>query len=253
MNFELIYLLPLAFVCEFVDSTLGMGYGTTLTPLLLIIGFDPVLVVPAVLISEFMASGLAALLHHKAKNVNFSRGSKDLKVALVLSIFAVLGAIASAYIAVNIPKEILKLVISSIVISMAIIIVITLKYKPKFSWSKIITLGTVASLNKGMSGGGYGPLVMGGQMLSGIGVKNAIGITSFSESVTCLVGAIFWFILSKGIDVNLVVWLSVGAILSVPLSAITVKIMPEKKIKIIAAIVILGLGLFSLGKVILSL
>ena len=40
--------MPLAFVCEFVDSTLGMGYGTSLTPILLLMGFEPLQVVPAV-------------------------------------------------------------------------------------------------------------------------------------------------------------------------------------------------------------
>lgn len=33
-------LIILAFFCELIDSSLGMGYGTTLTPLLMIIGFD---------------------------------------------------------------------------------------------------------------------------------------------------------------------------------------------------------------------
>ena len=42
-------LFVFAFGCEFIDSSLGMGYGTILTPSLLILGFDPLLVVPAVL------------------------------------------------------------------------------------------------------------------------------------------------------------------------------------------------------------
>ena len=40
----------LAFCCEFVDSSLGMGYGTILTPTLLIMGFEPLMVIPAVLL-----------------------------------------------------------------------------------------------------------------------------------------------------------------------------------------------------------
>jgi len=60
----------LAFVCEYVDSTLGMGYGTTLTPLLLIMGYNPLQVVPVVLISELISGLLAGMLHHKEGNVN---------------------------------------------------------------------------------------------------------------------------------------------------------------------------------------
>ena len=48
------YRLPLlllgCFVCELVDSSLGMGYGTTVTPLLLAAGYSPLDIVPAVLI-----------------------------------------------------------------------------------------------------------------------------------------------------------------------------------------------------------
>ncbi len=43
-----------AFICEYVDSSLGMGYGTTLTPLLLIMGYNPLQIVPAVLLSELI-------------------------------------------------------------------------------------------------------------------------------------------------------------------------------------------------------
>ena len=35
-----------ALFCEYIDSALGMGYGTTLTPLLLLAGFDPLEIVP---------------------------------------------------------------------------------------------------------------------------------------------------------------------------------------------------------------
>lgn len=34
-------LFSIAFLCEYTDSTLGMGYGTTMTPILLLMGFEP--------------------------------------------------------------------------------------------------------------------------------------------------------------------------------------------------------------------
>ena len=250
MNWNLIGIIPLAFVCEFLDSSLGMGYGTTLTPLLIIIGFEPLQIVPAVLLSEFVSGLLAAFLHHKQKNVNFNHDSIDTKIALLLAIFSVIGTIIAVIIAVNIPKNILKLIISIIVLSMGIIIIFTINYKPKFSWIKITALGTIASLNKGLSGGGYGPLVMGGQMLSGVGVKNAIGITSLAEGITCLAGVILYFILSDKINWILSPFLVIGAVLSVPFSVYVVKKIPEKQVKIFVSIFILFLGTFSLFKLI---
>lgn len=251
MEDKLILLMPLAFVCEFVDSSLGMGYGTSLTPLLLLLGFHPLQVVPAVLFSEFVTGLSAAFFHHSVRNVNFNPRSKDTKVAVVLSTFAVIGTVLSVIIALKLPPHILKIWIGAIVIAMGIAIIASLGRVPRFSWGRITVLGTVASFNKGMSGGGYGPLVMGGQILSGIGVKNAVGITSLSESVTCLVGVIMYITLKDGIDWSLAPWLMGGAVLSVPFAAHTLKRIPEHKAKIAVAVIIVGLGVLTLLKVFL--
>jgi len=40
----------LALLCEYADASIGMGYSTALSSLLLIIGFSPFEVVPAVLL-----------------------------------------------------------------------------------------------------------------------------------------------------------------------------------------------------------
>ena len=61
----------IAFLAEYVDSALGMGYGTTLTPILLMMGYEPMQVVPAVLLSELVTGLLAAMAHHVAGNANF--------------------------------------------------------------------------------------------------------------------------------------------------------------------------------------
>ena len=63
-----------ALLCEFV----GMGFGTILTPLLLVAGFSPNEAVSVVLVSELLTGFGAALFHAKDNNVSFARGSKHL-------------------------------------------------------------------------------------------------------------------------------------------------------------------------------
>jgi uncharacterized membrane protein YfcA len=252
MDEKLILLMPLAFACEFIDSSLGMGYGTSLTPILLLLGFHPLQVVPAVLFSEFVTGLSAAFFHHSVRNVDFNRHSKDTKIATILSSFAVVGTVISVVVAIKLPPQVLKIWIGAIVVTMGVAILATLNRKPRFSWGRITALGTVASFNKGMSGGGYGPLVMGGQILSGIGVKNAVGITSLSESVTCLVGVILYFTLKSSVDWVLAPWLMAGAVLSVPFAAHTLKRIPEDKAKTAVAALIIGLGCLTLVKVFLD-
>lgn len=41
--------------------------------------------------------------------------------------------------------------------------------------------------------GGYGVVVTGGQILSGVNGNNAVGITSLAEELTCIVGVIVFF------------------------------------------------------------
>ena len=72
-----------------------MGYGTTLTPLLLLLGFGTKQIVPSVLLSEFVTGLLAGGLHHGLGNVRFTRGSRALKVALVLAACSIAGTLAA--------------------------------------------------------------------------------------------------------------------------------------------------------------
>ncbi len=248
MDFPLILVVPLAFVCEFVDSSLGMGYGTALTPLLLLLGFEPLQVVPAVLCSEFVTGIMAAVTHHRAENVDLRPSSKDAKVALVLSLFSVVGVLISVVLAVSLPKHILKIAIGVIVVSMGVYLIAGLGRQHRFSWLRIMTLGTVAAFNKGMSGGGYGPLVTGGQMLSGVGVKNAVAITSLAEGLTCLVGVITFFVLKRDIDWTLAPWLMAGGVMSVPFAVHTLKRLPERYARVAVAVVVLLLGGLALSK-----
>ena len=86
MKIELVLpIVALAFVCELVDSSLGMGYGTTLAPLLLLVGYEPLDVVPAVLLSEFLTGVLAGVFHHEFGNVELKLGTRDSRIAALLT------------------------------------------------------------------------------------------------------------------------------------------------------------------------
>lgn len=279
MLFELalatgIIVVILAFFAEFIDSTLGMGYGTTLTPVLMLFGFEPLQIVPTVLLSELITGLLAGFTHHAVGNVNFrprtmnifrifnglrKYGVKEswkigiplpLKVALVLALCSIVGTVTAVLIAISIPKFYLSLYIGLLVLVIGVVILATMHKRYGFSWKKITMLGTIAAFNKGMSGGGYGPVVTGGQLLSGVDGKNAIGITSLAEGLTCVVGVAVFLITGGAADWVLAPYLIIGAVLSVPASALCVKKMNTSKLTLLIGIATVALGLFALGKVI---
>lgn len=272
----IIVIVVVAFLCEYMDSTLGMGYGTTLTPVFLLMGFSPMQIVPAILLSELISGLLAGFFHHREGNVNLKPKTADvfkikymlrplgyvenlrsalplhLKVAILLAVCSIFGTVAAVFVAVSIPKFWLKLYIGCLVLSMGIIILICFNKSFKFSKRRIIFLGLIASFNKGMSGGGYGPVVTSGQVLSGIESKSAIGITSLAEGLTCLVGVIMYVLVCKNpVDWVLAPYIIVGAVLSVPLSAKSVKIMNERGLKVAIALLTIVLGALTIVKTIM--
>ena len=238
-----------AFACEYVDSTLGMGYGTTLTPALLLVGFEPLIIVPAVLLSELVTGVTSGIMHHGAGNVNFHRGSRHRHVAMVLAGCSVVGTLVAVAISLQMPQWALKGYIGVLVLGIGVTILATRKKTFGFSWKKIAGLGLLAAFNKGMSGGGYGPVVSGGQVLSGMEAKTAVGITSMAEGLTCIVGAALYLV-TTGIDGRLALPLVIGAMLSVPLSVHSVRAIRDRWLRVAIGVLTLVLGTLTLVRLV---
>lgn len=241
-----------AWLCEYFDSALGMGYGTTLTPLLMILGFPAIVIVPCILVSEMLTGIAAGIAHHELGNVDLRRGTRARASMFVLAACSVLGTIAAVFLAVKLPKIALNTAIGIVIISVGAFLLIRRK-EIMFSWRRIIALGLVAAFNKGLSGGGYGPLVTGGQILCGVPEKSAVGITSLAEGITCFVGLIVYVWQKGWPDWHLMVPMTVGALLSVPLAAYTVRLMPPALLKGTIAKVTIFLGLLTLLKTFLGI
>lgn len=245
----IIFVGIVAFISEYLDSGLGMGYGTALAPVLIIMGYDPLKVVPAILISQLFTDIAACISHHRMSNVDLKINSKDFRIASLLGLVSMIGVIISVIVAIKIPKWILTLYIGTLVLAMGIVILVTIKRPMRFSWRKIAGISLLASFNKGISGGGYGPLVMGGQLISGINAKNAVGITAFAEALTCLVGFIAYLISGRAIDWHLTGILILFATGAVPVAAFTVKNVFSDKLKKYVGVLITILGLMTIFKI----
>ena len=268
-------IMIIGFLAEYVDSSLGMGYGTTLTPVLLLLGFGPMQVVPAVLLAELVTGLLAGVIHHRLGNARLIPDNLDLtsirnsareegvvrsliaecpphlKIVMVISSCSIVGTVAAVYLAVTIPPLWLNLYIGIMVFLIGLVILLSGRLSPKFSWKRIVGLGMIASFNKGISGGGYGPVVTGGQILAGIKGRNAVAITSLSEGLTCLAGVTLYCLASDSVDWSLAPCLAIGSVLSVPFAALTVKHTDTGRLRLIIGVATLLLGGATLIKIIL--
>lgn len=249
LSWSVLGMVALAFGCEYVDSTLGMGYGTTLTPILLLMGFQPLQIVPAVLLSELLTGITSGVLHHGVGNVTFRIGSRHLKVLIVLAACSIMGTLVAVMLSIRIPAWAMKAYIGVLVLLIGIVILVTMHKTYAFSWKKIVGLGLIASFNKGMSGGGYGPVITGGQVLVGVDEKGAIGTTSAAEGLTCIVGVIL-YATTTGIDSRLALPLVLGAMCSVPISVHSVRVIAAKHLRLGIGLLTIVLGAVTLIKLV---
>lgn len=259
--------LILAFVCELIDASLGMLYGTILSPVLIIAGFDPLVVVPSILFSQTIGGIIASIGHHRVKNVDFSIESEimrklqelgyidtfkrsvstDLKVVIAVTCLGILASIIAAFTATSIPKIALKTYIGVLVLAMGAILLLRSKFE--FSWKKIFGIGILSAFNKGISGGGFGPVVTSGQMISGRRSRSSIGSTTLAEAPICITGFLTYLIKNGMPTWNLLFILSAGAILGAVIGPhITAKFKSEKKVRIGLGIIVVILGIWTLIK-----
>jgi uncharacterized membrane protein YfcA len=263
-------LFGLAFFCEFVDSAFGMGYGTILSPVLIIMGFDPLVAVPAILLSQAFGGFIAAVFHHQFENVSFSGGSRDLKIVFIISSFGVIATIGAALIALHIPTIVLKTYIGVLVLVMGLVLLSNRRFS--FSWRKMIAIGIVSAFNKAISGGGFGPVVTAGQIISGQRHKGAIAATTLAEAPICAVGFVTYLVgrVVRNVDTpvldkpvleffslmfsrhifqwELVLALLLGSIFVAPFGALTTRLMRTTKMSLILGTLVTILGVWTLLK-----
>jgi uncharacterized protein len=189
-------------------------------------------------------------LHHREGNVDFLRDANARRTTMLLASLSGVGALIAACVAMSIPKFWLGMSIAFIILSMGVIILATRNRSIRYRAGGIIALGIVAAFNKGLSGGGYGPLVTSGQVVSGLPARNAVAITSVAESVTCLVALAAYLALGSAIAWDLIIPLVSGAILSVPMATFTVRRFSETSLRSVVGIATLMLGLFALIKLV---
>lgn len=265
-----IIILFVALFCEWIDSALGMGYGTILSPLLIFLGFPTLLVVPSILITQAFGGLTAAIFHHKHGNADFSIKSKnpkyitgkikeyglikafkkgfseDLKTVAILTSFGIAATIIATFVAVNISKTALNTYIGILVTIMGLFILTGFTFV--YSTGKMFVVGAVSAFNKGMSGGGFGPVVTGGQIVLGQDHKKAIGCTTAAEPLICITGFIAYMFLKGISDWSLIVSLGLGAIIAGTIGPLTTKKINKKTLKLTVGLLMLVLGILTLLK-----
>jgi uncharacterized membrane protein YfcA len=246
------YVILLAFLFETMDSSAGMGFGTGLTPLLFLLGYEPLQVVPILLISESITGFTSGFFHHEFENVQFSTKrplSKETRIMGMIAVFGCIAIILSvilAYYTIQFPKDVIKTYVGILVLVMGFIGIIRFKVKSRMYRPKLLTIfAALAGFNKGIGAGGYGPVVMMGQIFSGIYEKTATAIVSMAEGFVSIVGvATFLWISNYGVSIDYVLLPSIftGGFLAALISPYMVRVLPNKLWKVVIPVYAISIG-----------
>ncbi|MHA1125968.1 MAG: sulfite exporter TauE/SafE family protein [Candidatus Heimdallarchaeota archaeon] len=339
-----------AFLLKLMDAILGLGFGTTFTPILLILGVSTAIAVPSVLVTEIVAGFIGILFHTILRNVRlgqkrvfkrkrrkeriskaylmpnsehyttaevvdkdttteidkeecsfeeeiiigdedeithheddeieeiqlesktieerFRNLTTDTRVIIILSGFGILGVIFAAVINVVFEANdyfnfIVKIYIGLMVFAMGILILVLRNKTLQFKNRRIVLLGVFGGFNKGISGGGYTPITVMGQLLTGRGGRSALASTTYTKTAVSIAGAVAYILTHIIVNanasipltweyLNLAPYLIAGAALAAPIGALIAKKAENKWLKITIGCTTIFLGLFTLIRTILD-
>jgi uncharacterized membrane protein YfcA len=226
-----------ALICEFIDSHLGGGFGTILTPLFLIFGFPRLTVVHSILVSEIVTGFEGGGLYHSFKKVDWT-------AAAALSLTAIIGIFIAVFISVQVSSFIIKLYIGILVAVLGVFMLLKLKCKT-YKLRNSFLIGGLIGFNKALTGGGFGPIAVAGLCTSGLETKKSLGTTLIAEGVTCSVSLlIYYFFGQLTLVLSFLIPLTFGAFVGSYLGSNHTKKTSDNGITLKAGVTILLLGLF---------
>jgi uncharacterized protein len=236
-NWKIVWsVVALAIIFEFLDASAGMGYGTAVTPLLLVMGFNPKQIVPIVMIQQATAGWVGTFLHREFANVewSFKPMSETIKLWLFVSVTGCLAvgiSVTAVYAIFKVAKVWISLYVAMLLVMMGVMSMISASrertYKPKM----MIMWGALAAFNKGVGGGGYGPVVTIGGILSGIPIKSMMAITALCEATISSFSIIVWLTMLAGgevLDFILLPSMMLGSMVAAVLAPWMTRTLPEK-------------------------
>ena len=236
-------LVIFAFLAELIDGGLGMGYGVSLTSLLLSIGLGTALASASVHISEVFTTLISGVSH-------FKLGNFDKKIFIYLTITGVFGGVLGAYVAVKLQDvKFIKPLIAGILLIFGLIIIIKfLKKKQETEYlqpriRKLAPLGFIASFVDAIGGGGWGPITTPALIATNTHPKKAIGSVNFAEFFVTLAISITFLLTLDNIDFKIIVPILIGGLISAPIAALVTKRLNHKILGILVGSFIILLSI----------
>lgn len=237
----MITFIILGFIAEIIDGCLGMAYGVFLTSLLISNGSSLIMASSSIHFSEIFTTLASGISHIKQKNVDFNMLKK-------LAVSGVIGGITGAYILTSIDGEMIKPFVSVYLLILGFRILLKAKdnFKKKDNSKHLIPLGSVGGFFDAIGGGGWGPIVTSSLIEQGNVPCKAIGTVNTAEFFVTFAQSVTFFTVVGIKAPQMTLGLIIGGIVAAPLSAYLCKKINQKVLRILVALVIIGINCYAL-------
>lgn len=234
---------------QFVDGSLGMGYGITSASLLLALGTTPALASASVNVAQLGTTLMSGASHARFGNV-------DWRTVRRLSVPGGVGGLAGATVLVSLATSAARPVMASLLVALALGILLRFSLSRPSGTGRMARLagrraflgplGLVGGFVNATGGGGWGPVVTSTLLsTSPLPPRQVIGSVSAAEFVVT-VCASAGFVLGlglSGLDLRIVGALMAGGVVAAPLAARLAGILPAPVLGICVGGLILLLNL----------
>jgi len=242
-----LFWVMIGFLAQFIDGSLGMGYGVSASTLLIYFGIPPVITSASVHTSELFTTFVSGLAHFKFGNIR-----KDILIPMVS--FGIIGGIIGASGLVRLPQKPIKIVVALILLIMGCLMVyrFIFEYKrnnnfiiKKYSVNKLGILGFFAALIDAIGGGGWGPICTPFLVVNGAEPHKAVGSVDLAEFfITVAISLTFMlFIGIESFRWDIVFALALGGVIAAPLAAFSCRKIPRNLLAILVGITVILLSL----------
>jgi len=258
---KLIVIALIGLLAQFIDGTLGMGYGVFSASLLITGGLYPAIASATVHTAEVFTTLVSGGSHLFLGNVK-----KEWLLPLIIP--GAFGGATGAYLLTLIPGNTMKPFVAGLLLILGIVVLYRFISRrevapapeadplPKSNSSflsrlplKLPALGLIAAFMDAVGGGGWGPIATPGLILSGnTEPRKVVGTVNLAEFfITIVISATFIATIGwESFSWDLVIALIIGGIIAAPIAAYLCKRMPAKVLGILIGLLLIGVNLRTL-------
>lgn len=221
----IIYIL-IGFFAQLVDGSLGMGYKSTSTAVLLSTGVPPVAASASVHTAGIFTSAVGGVAHWKMGNFN-----RELFLALVIP--GMIGAVIGVSVLTSIPTGIIKPAVAIYQLLLGLLLLSRAIWGSglDLSFVRKEMVGLVGGFFDAVGGGGWGAIVNGTMIAKGTRKpRRVIGSANIAEWFVTVVQVAVFLLMFHDFQWTPVLGLIIGGVPAAPIAALITRRLPVQKL-----------------------